>query len=438
MATSFQEQIFNFLLESQYFPPEQLRRQQVHQLEQLVRFAKGQVAFYKTRLNCLFDANDQFRMSHWPDVPILTRGDLHAHRDEMLTDQLPAGHGLTADHLGSGTTGKSVTTRHNGLISEVSDALYFRALGWHGIDYSKTLFAWFGGDQDVDRWPDGTMGTAWGPDWDTRSAVGKFCKLSRLDKVEHAIDFMLRHRPSYVTGRPNAMLELALETERRGLDIKLDAIISFSAQLTQSVRDECSRIFNAKIIDRYASKEVYDIAHQCPTSDHLHIGAEAMVFEVLNVENKPCATGTPGRVVVTPFYNTVQPFIRYDLGDIVTLGETCACGRNLPVILALNGRTIHLFVGPKGKRFSLRLPDLLRKTIGAMEWQVAQIEMNTVEIRYVKKSDAPQSAFAHLTEIIRSQMSPTTTVRFKPVVKLPETASGKVLEMVCELAPETV
>jgi phenylacetate-CoA ligase len=332
-----------------------------------------------------------------------------------------------------------VTTSHNALIGQVSQATFFRAMSWHGIDYAKTLFGWFGGDHNVDRWPEGTTRLAWGPHWDARSHQGKQHMLSRLDTVEQAVDFMIRHRPNYITGKPNAMLELAVETEARGEKIKLDAVISFSAQLTDATREACSRVFGAKVIDRYASKEVYDIAHQCPDTQNLHICVEAMIFEVLDEQDRPCPPGVPGRVIVTPFYNTVQPLIRYDLGDVVTLGDACSCGRALPVITQLNGRTIHLFRRPDGSRFSLRLPDLLRKTIGGREWQVAQTGLEQIEIRFTKIADAEQPAFDYIAQTIRSQMTQHTAVTFTPVAKLPATASGKVLEMVCEVdAQDTV
>jgi len=433
MAQSFQHQFFDFLLQSQYFSASDMRAQQLHQLEQLVRFSRERVPFYKNRLNCLFTNQDKFDFEQWHNVPILSRQDLLDHRESMLAPALPPHHGGVAHHEGSGTTGKTVTTAHNQLIAEVSNAAYYRALSWHGFDYSKNLFSWFGGSPDEDRWPHGSKEFMWGPKWDARSTVGKMRTLSRLDSVEHAYEFMTLHRPSYATGRPNAMLELAQETERRGSKIKLDSIISFSAQLTETTREECYRVFGATILNRYASKEVYDIAHQCPAGNHLHVAAEAMIFEVLDDNDRPCPPGVPGRVIVTPFYGTAQPMIRYDQGDVVTLGEPCQCGRNLPVISELNGRTIHLFRRPDGTRFSLRIPDTLRKTIGGLEWQVAQTGFEAVEIRYLKRADAPQAAFDQVTNLIKSQMTPSTQVLYTAVKKLPETRSGKILELVCEV-----
>ena len=142
--------------------------------------------------------------------------------------------------------------------------------------------------------------------------------------------------------------------------------------------------------------------------------------------------------MVTPFFNTAQPLIRYELGDEVTLGEGCSCGCKLPVIAELNGRSVHLFRLPGGRKMSLRLPAEYKKTMGALEWQIAQVAPEAVEIRYLKLREAKPQELETLRAIIRSQMTPATTVTFIPITKLPQTASGKVLDVVCELPSEVV
>ena len=42
-------------------------------------------------------------------------------------------------------------------------------------------------------------------------------------------------------------------------------------------------VIGAKIVNRYASKEVYDIARQCPSGNHLHVSSEAMLLETVKL-----------------------------------------------------------------------------------------------------------------------------------------------------------
>ena len=311
---------------------------------------------------------------------------------------------------------------------DFTQAAYYRAMNWHGFDYAKNLFSWFGGDEGKNRGPDGTNWGSWGPHWETSSTYGQHVQLSRLDPMDCAFELFQRHKPSYVSGHPAILLELAHEAQTRKVQIALSCATTFGSHVTPEIRDTCQRVFGAKIFDRYASKEVYDIALQYPETGNMHISSELMIFEVLDENGMPCEYGQSGRAIVTPFYNTAQPLVRYELGDMVTLSEKCTCGRSLPAITSLDGRTLHLFRLPGGRRFALRLPYNLKKSILATEWQVAQVGLEAVEVRYIKQADAPSEAFIQLEELLRSQMTRATAVRFLPMKKLSQTPSARCLK----------
>ncbi len=429
----FQKQIYEFLLQSQFFPAEEIKRHQQNQLEHLVRFAKAQVPFYKDRLACLFKRDGTFDFSRWKEVPILTRTDLLHQRESMLAQLLPSGHGPTADFTGTGTTGIPVTTRQNALVGMASKAGLFRAFNWNKLDFTKNMFRWHAVKADVAREPKGIVVQGWGPAWETSPRSGQIISLNHVNPVGQAADLMQSYKPAYVIGRANNLFDLAREMRARGNPPKVDCMIAFGANLSEATREECMQVFGSRIMDIYNSKEVYDIAHQCPETSNYHVNWELLLVEVLDENNNTCPPGVQGRCIVTPFYNTAQPLIRYDIGDQLTLGTNCKCGRTLQTITSLNGRTIHMFRRQNGEKFSLRLPGFLKKMIGAHEWQFAQTALNTVEVRYLKLAEAPPSGFVDLTQIIRAQIGSDTQVVFKPMAKLPLTAAGKLLETICEL-----
>lgn len=138
----FQKQIFDFLMESQFWSPSQHAAYQRSQLSQLLTFAHANVPFYRDRLEPVIKNDGTIDWTRWNEVPILKRQDLIDHRDAMLAPDLPPGHGLYADHEGSGTTGKPVTTRHNKLTETASYAALWRACDWHHVDYiAKRLWS---------------------------------------------------------------------------------------------------------------------------------------------------------------------------------------------------------------------------------------------------------------------------------------------------------
>ena len=92
---AFQKQILEMLMESQYWPPDQMLAYQRSQLGQLLHHARAQVPFYKSSLDPVFRRNGDIDWSRWHEIPIVTRADLRDKRNEMLAATLPPGHGPT-------------------------------------------------------------------------------------------------------------------------------------------------------------------------------------------------------------------------------------------------------------------------------------------------------------------------------------------------------
>jgi phenylacetate-CoA ligase len=158
-------------------------------------------------------------------------------------------------------------------------------------------------------------------------------------------------------------------------------------------------------------------------------------LEILSAEGKPCRPGEPGRVVVTPFFNTALPLVRYEQGDTAEFLPSCACGSRLPVIGNISGRQDQFFRFPDGIRTATGLSQaLLRENLNALAFQLAQVETYKLELRYVpadwNRPVTPAPIVAHLRELIH----PKLDVMFKPVEAVPLNAGGKHQRYLCEIA----
>ena len=60
-----EKKIFDMLMESQYWPPEQMLAFQRNQLAQLLRHAKQNVPFYKARLDPVLRKNGEIDWNRW-------------------------------------------------------------------------------------------------------------------------------------------------------------------------------------------------------------------------------------------------------------------------------------------------------------------------------------------------------------------------------------
>lgn len=430
--STLEKNFYEMLMKSQHWPAAQLLEYQQSQLSQLLEHARKNVPFYKSRLDPVFAQSGRIDWSRWEEIPILTRKDLIDHRESMLASAVPAGHGETRNYWSSGTTGLPVAVRHNGLAFLASRAALYRSNSWHKVDWSKPSCDCTRGEPTFAPWPDGQLGNRWGPAWD-ETATGRVWHINRQASPEQLVRFMQEKGVAYLGSRPKTAQAAALEALRLKLPLKLDAVLGHGTGITEEESEDCRRAFGARIIGVYSSTECHKVAHPCPATGRYHVNAEIVLVEIVNEAGRASAVGTPGRVVMTPLLSTAQPLIRYDQGDTAIAGEQCSCGRTLPVLERIVGRTAQLFRMPDGRRLSPSVPPLLKWQLGTDNWQIAQVEPLVFEIRYVELRPAKPDAKEQVIQNMLSQLGKSIEVRFVKLDTLPLTPSGKFMENVCEL-----
>jgi phenylacetate-CoA ligase len=249
---------------------------------------------------------------------------------------------------------------------------------WQGIDWSKTQLARLA---DNPNRANGALIGPWGPSWDEQPQQGKVYHVNRSADMPTNLELMQELRPAYFANGPKMIQALAAIMDRQGIRIELEAVLAYGEGVNQADRDAAQSAFGARIIELYSSKEAGGIAHPCPSGSGLHVNAEAMLVEIVNDDDLPTAEG----VVVTPFSTSAMPLIRYDQGDRAVVGKRCSCGRSLPLLESIAGRTTAIFRHPDGRMNVRMLHTDLRKLIGAGQWQIAQVGPTNFEVRYVAR-----------------------------------------------------
>jgi phenylacetate-CoA ligase len=433
-APSLPQRIYEMLMESQYWPPEKMLEFQRSQLSQLLRHAKANVPFYNTRLDPIFKEDGEIDWNRWQEIPIVKRHHLVEQRDSMLATQLPPGHGATWEEFSSGSSGTPITTRHIQLEGCVSGAVLHRAQRWHNMDWSKNSVSWRGNDDLLSNWPEGQEVESWAPDWTKANQRGKSYYVNRATSQENVIEYALRKNALYLSSRPKLLQSLALASERLNTPLNLEVVTTFGTGVTDDEREDFHSIFGAKVLSLYSSGEGCKIANTCETGHHYHVNPELNYLEILDDGGSPCAIGQPGRVIITPIYNTAQPLIRYEQGDIAVRGPTCSCGKQLPVLQEISGRVIHLFRFPDGHIVAPSLPTKEFITnFGVKTWQLVQTGPLEVELRYVQTDPnfIPNKTYA--LDVIRRRVRADLKVTFVALSETPLTEAGKFILYKSEL-----
>ena len=141
------------------------------------------------------------------------------------------------------------------------------------------------------------------------------------------------------------------------------------------------------------------------------------------------------RSVVTDLLNFGMPFIRYKLGDMAAFsGRQCPCGRGLPLIEKLAGRTADQFITPGGKRISpgalvLYLVDQAPGVMGQV--QIIQDALEHLTLRYTPAPPLSTEIMQYQESKIRSLFGEEMKVSFEQVPEIPKESSGKYLFTKC-------
>ena len=174
---------------------------------------------------------------------------------------------------------------------------------------------------------------------------------ARAEEIYRSIEDF---RPKYILGYTSTLATIADELLRRNLILTrpLRAVLTIAETLTPERRRFIEEYFRAPIINRYGQREFkFWAAQSCAESpDRFHVNTELVIWEIVREDGTPAAPGELGHLVLTNLHNYVMPFIRYDTGDLAVAGTTlCPCGRGLPLVEQLEGRSQECVRTPTGK-----------------------------------------------------------------------------------------
>lgn len=207
------------------------------------------------------------------------------------------------------------------------------------------------------------------------------------------LDAIARYQPIYMMGYSSAMATLAqavLESGRK--DLRLTVATSNAEPLYDYQRSAIADAFHCPVRETYGMGEIVVHASEC-TAGHLHLWPEVGLVEIMDGGNL-FTDDRSGELVSTGLFNADMPLIRYKVGDRAKLqsGSTsCDCGRSLPKISRIEGRSNDVLITPDGRRVYWINPVFYGLPV--REAQILQEEPHRLCVRYV-----PATGWTHETE----------------------------------------
>lgn len=414
------------LEQTQWLSAEQLWDLQLGQLRTLLRHADSSVPYYSRSLGEL--DIDGFDGEMFSALPLLTRRDLQENFESLRSTRLPRDHGAVAEGRSSGSTGSPARFLSTAVNQLFWNALTLREHQWHRRIFSGKLAS----IRNVTE--NGTL-TNWGPPTSIAFQTGRGATLRIDTPIPEQAEWLQEQNPDYLLSYPTNILALARYCDQSGIQVaRLREIRSMGEIVTQEMREICRRVWDASVIDMYSCQEAGYLALQCPTGDHYHVQAESVILEVLREDGRPCEPGEIGKVVITSLHNFVMPLIRYEIGDYAEKGDTCACGRGLPVIRRIMGRARNILTYPTGEtHFPLLGGERYAEIAPIRQYQVIQHSLREIEVRLVVDRPLPRDEEATLREFILSKLGYPFHLSFSYHARIPMGAGGKFEDFISEI-----
>jgi len=421
-------------------PAAEVARVHEERLERLLRHAHDTTDYYRDVLStCGVVRGGKVDLGRFERIPILTREIIREQGARLRARTLPPGRKAFANRTG-GSTGEPIQywqDSHYWDINVATKLYHFEMLG-------KAL-----GEPEL---------KVWGSDRDIVIETGTLKRRSenflyhrrimacgKLDEaeVEGIVAELNRFRPKTLWGYVDGLYTIAQHVNRTGCRIhRPAAVITAGGTLLPPMREAIGRAFRTPVVNLYGSREMGDMACECPEMAGLHLSCNSHRVEVLDEAGRS-VVDEDGDLIVTSLHNHAMPFIRYRIGDRGCLSSVpCPCGRPHQLLKSVSGRGMEAFLRRDGAVIS---PIYLITAVGGLveptlvrRVQFVQKDHERVVVKLVKAEGADPAALERHCERIRAKlrtvMGATCEVRFEQVGDIPRTASGKYLYTVSEVA----
>jgi phenylacetate-CoA ligase len=170
----------------------------------------------------------------------------------------------------------------------------------------------------------------------------------------------------------------------------------------------------------------------------MHINAEHVLVESLTENGEIAKEGQRGELIITDLDNYAFPFIRYRIDDIGVLStRTCSCGRGLPILERVEGRSFDITVGTNGRYLGGTFWTLLLRTAidGILQFQIIQEKWGEIIINLIVGSRFTESQKKRLIQLIHEHCGEDMMIQINLVSNIPLTKSGKHRFIISKVSP---
>jgi phenylacetate-CoA ligase len=422
------------LEKTQYFPIDQLREMQNMSLRALVKHAYETVPYYRrvfTERN-LFPS-DIKTTDDLSKLPILTKSDIRKNFSQLISTDFNSSRLVPYSTGGTGSPLKFYITRES-MSWEV--AAEYRAYSWGGYKRGDSCFLFWGSRSDL------KANAARKLSYFVERKIMCDPFLLSDEALENVSKILRKFNPKVIRGYATSVYVLSKYLLKNDIRVNPKVVITGAELLSGFMRKTISEAFDCPVFDFYGSREIGAIASECEKHSGYHISSENVILEF--IKNGEAVQSEEGQILLTNLRNYGMPFIRYQNGDVGTSSnDACSCGRGLPLMKALKGRTSQYLakLDPKtGKVVPIEASVIMDHFMTFLKsppesYRIVQEKLAQLELYVVSGKDYPKESISIIVKELQKLFGPNTKIDVNFVDALEPLKSGKRTPVISKINP---
>ena len=406
---------------SQWWDQNRLQELQLSKLYRLLTHAEVHVPYYRRLFAEIgFKAEDVRSLADLTRLPLLEKSKIRVNTDALKSENAQNLHRFNT----GGSSGEPLIF-YIGKERVTHDvAAKWRATRWWDVDIGdREMVVWGSpielGAQDIFR----TL-----RDRLFRTRLLPAFEMSE-QKLDRFLDEIRAMRPKMLFGYPSALSHIARHAEESGRhmdDLGIRVAFVTSERLYDEQRQQISKTFACQVANGYGGRDAGFIAHECPRGG-MHITAEDIIVEIVDPQGAPLPCGEAGEIIVTHLATKDFPFIRYRTGDIGVLdSKPCICGRGLPILKEIQGRSTDFLVAQSGTVIhGLALIYVLRDMPQIRNFKIIQESQELTRVWVVTDEGLSPEARAKIELGFKARLGQAVNVVIEEMAEIPAEKSGK-------------
>jgi phenylacetate-CoA ligase len=366
-------------------------------------------------------------------LPIMRKADVRKHRDQLRSRIA----GKLTPYSTGGSTGEPLLFDLPKERSASWNACRQRVMRWWGLSVGDREFALWGSPVEVTRQDrirnlrDRMMATQLLSAFNMSGPV-----MSRY------LDLLEKRGCRTIFSYPSSIYLLSLHARAEKRDMRrlgLKAIFVTGEVLFPHQREVISETFNCPVANGYGGRDSGFVCYECPQGG-MHIMADASIVEIVDAQDRPLPPGERGEIVVTDLYSREAPFLRYGTGDVGTLSKRkCSCGRPLPLLENIEGRSTDFVVAPDGTILhALSVIYILREIDGIEQFRIRQRQVDRFEMQIVRNQKYGPNSEARIREGLTRRLRAPIHLQVEYVAGISPERSGKFRQVISDVAGDRI